>query len=160
MHAALPGSDGNPTTADMVRAIAPDGAIVFSMGTMELGFALDTFGGHTVNPQVVAFVDAALADLTRPAEPALVSFRRGRHRLLVTARPSAPDPRISRISVTPIGGGAACVNALRTVCRLPLRRYAVSYAAVAVDAWGRSAPLIATVLPDRWTTVEKVIRPG
>ena len=37
------------------------------MGTMELAWALDDLDGHSSNPQVVAFVKAALRDLTRPA---------------------------------------------------------------------------------------------
>lgn len=159
MHAALPGSDGNPTTADMVRAISPSGAITFAMGTMELGWALDSFGGHTVNPQVVAFVDAALDDLTRPAEPAEVTFRHGGRRLLVSARLLSHDPRILRISVFPLHGGPGCLDALRTVCRLPIPRHVTRYAAVAVDRWGESAPLIAAVAPGRPSAVETSAKP-
>lgn len=66
MTATLRGSDGVTHSADMVRATAPSGGRVFAMGTMELAWALDDLGGRSPNPQVVAFVTAALRDLTRP----------------------------------------------------------------------------------------------
>jgi hypothetical protein len=67
MTALNTGSDGVPRSADMVRATAPSGGRVFAMGTMELAWALDDLDGRSPNPQVVAFVKAALRDLTRPA---------------------------------------------------------------------------------------------
>jgi hypothetical protein len=67
MTARLPGSDGVFHSADMVRATARSGGRVFAMGTMELAWALDDLVGRSPNPQVVAFVKAALRDLTRPA---------------------------------------------------------------------------------------------
>jgi hypothetical protein len=51
----------------MVRATAPSGGRVFAMGTMELAWALDDPDGRAPEPQVVAFVKAAIRDLTRPA---------------------------------------------------------------------------------------------
>jgi hypothetical protein len=66
MTARIRGSDGVTRSADMVRATAPSGARVFAMGTMELAWALDGLDGHSPNPRVAAFVDAALRDLTRP----------------------------------------------------------------------------------------------
>jgi hypothetical protein len=66
MTTLLPGSDGVTQSADMVRATAPSGGRVFAMGTMELAWALDGLDGRSPNPQVVAFVKAALRDLTRP----------------------------------------------------------------------------------------------
>jgi hypothetical protein len=65
MTALIPGSNGVTHSADMVRATAPSGGRVFAMGTMELAWALDDLGGRSPNPQVVAFVKAALRDLTR-----------------------------------------------------------------------------------------------
>lgn len=157
MHAALRGSDGNPTSADMVRAVAPSGSITFALGTMELGWALDTFGGNTVNPQVVAFVEAALDDLTRPAAPAVVTFRRGGRRLLVRAQLSSLDPRIIRVGVVSLDGGPGCLDALHALCRLPLPHHLTRYAAFAVDAWGESAPLVAAVPRAGSVTVERVV---
>jgi hypothetical protein len=67
MTALIPGPDGVSRRADMVRATAPSGGRVFAMGTMELAWALDDLDRRSPNPQVVAFVRAALHDLTRPA---------------------------------------------------------------------------------------------
>jgi hypothetical protein len=69
MTTTLPGSDGVRHRVDMVVATAPSGGRVFAMGTMELAWALDGLGGHFPNPQVAAFVKAALRDLTRPLSP-------------------------------------------------------------------------------------------
>jgi hypothetical protein len=68
MTALIPGSNGVSHSADMVRATARSGGgRVFAMGTMELAWALGDLDGRARNPQVVAFVKAALRDLTRPA---------------------------------------------------------------------------------------------
>jgi len=67
MTTRIAGSDGVTHSADMVRATAPSGGLVFAMGTMQLAWALDDLGGRSPDPRVVAFVKAALRDLTRPA---------------------------------------------------------------------------------------------
>ena len=145
MTALIPGSDGVPRSADMVRATAPSGGRVFAMGTMELAWALDDLDGRSPDPQVVAFVEAALRDLTRPAPPAALIIRHRAAGLIVSARLSAPDPRIVRVSVRPVTGGRGCADSLRSVCRLPLPRHPTRYAAVAIDQWGASQPLTVTV---------------
>jgi hypothetical protein len=99
MTALLRGSDGVLRTADLVRATAPSGGRVFAMGTMELAWALDDLDGRTPNPQVVAFVKAALHDLTRPAPPAALIIRHRATGLIVSARLHASDPRILRVIV-------------------------------------------------------------
>ena len=66
----IAGSDGVTHSADMVRATAYSGGRVFAMGTMELAWALDGPDGRSPNPELVAFVEAGLRDLTRPAPPA------------------------------------------------------------------------------------------
>jgi hypothetical protein len=86
MTTRLAGSDGVRRSADMVRATAPSGGRVFAMGTMELAWALDDLDGHSANPQVVAFVKAALRDLTRPAPPAALIFRHRGTGLMVSRR--------------------------------------------------------------------------
>jgi hypothetical protein len=145
MTALIPGSDGVPRSADMVRATAPSGGRVFAMGTLELAWALDDLDGRSPNPQVVAFVEAALRDLTRPAPPAALIIRHRATGLIVSARLSAPDPRIVRVIVRPVRGGRGCADTLRSVCRLPLPRRTTRYAAVAIDQWGASQPLTVTV---------------
>jgi hypothetical protein len=147
MTALLPGSDGVRHSADMVRATAPSGGRVFAMGTMELASALDDLDGRFPDPQVVAFVKAALHDLTRPAAPAALIIRRRATGLTVSARLRAPDPRILRVIVRPMSGGRGCSDSLRSVCRLPLPRRTTRYTAVAIDQWGASQPLTVTVQP-------------
>jgi hypothetical protein len=144
MTALIPGSDGVSHSADMVRATAPSGGRVFAMGTMELAWALDDLDGRSANPQVVALVEAALRDLTRPAPPAALRIRHGATGLIVSARLSAPDPRIVRVIVRPVRGGRGCADSLRSVCRLPLPRRTTRYAAIAIDRWGASQPLTVT----------------
>lgn len=165
MHAMARGADGVPRAADMVRATAPSGAVVFALGTMELGRALDDFAGRTPDPRVRALITAALSDLERPAPPARLVIRRAgpplvirrvrppfpvrraRPQLLISARLHSPDPRVARVEVDPVGGGPGCADALHSVCRLPAPERPVSYAAVAIDSWGRSHPLLVTVRP-------------
>jgi hypothetical protein len=118
------------------------------MGTMELAWALDDMTGRPPNLQVVAFVKAALRDLTRPAPAAAVTIRHGATELVVTARLRAADPRILRVIVRPSSGGRGCADSLWSVCRLPIPRCATRFAAVAIDPWGASQPLIVTVQPD------------
>jgi hypothetical protein len=131
----------------MVRATAPSGGRVFAMGTMELAWALDGLDGRSPGPRVVAFVEAVLRDLTRPAPPAALMIRHRATGLIVSARLSAPDPRIVRVIVRPMRDGRACADSLRSVCRLPLPRRTTRYAAVAIDRWGASQPLTVTVQP-------------
>ncbi|HEV3127489.1 MAG TPA: N,N-dimethylformamidase beta subunit family domain-containing protein [Solirubrobacteraceae bacterium] len=143
MHAVHAGSDGVDRSADMVRATSPSGSRAFAMGTMELGWVLDSgLGLGTPNARVQAFVKAALADLTRPAPPARLIARRSGGRLLVFARLRAADPRILRVSVRRLGAAGGCADALRSTCRLPIPAGRASYAGVAVDRWGRSQPLV------------------
>jgi hypothetical protein len=147
MTTLIPASDGIPRSADMVRATAPSGGRVFAMGTMELAWALDDLDRRSPNPQVVAFVKAALRDLTRPAPPAALIIRHRATGLIVSARLRAPDPRILRVIVRPVTAGGGCADSLRSVCRLPFARRTTRYAAVAIDQWGASQPLTVTVQP-------------
>jgi hypothetical protein len=115
MTALLPGSNGARHSADMIRATAPSGGRVFAMGTMELAWALDGLDGRSPSPQVAAFVSAALRDLTRPAPPAALIIRHSATGLIVSALLRAPDPRILRVIVRPVGGGRGCADSLRSV---------------------------------------------
>src|SRR6185437_3644575 len=140
MTARLPGVNGVTHSADLVRATAPSGGRVFAMGTMELAWVLDDRDGRAPNRQAVAFADAAVRDLTRPAAPAALRIRRSAKGLIISARLRARDPRIVRVSVRPVGGGRGCADSLRSVCRLPLPHHSTRYAAVAIDQWGASPP--------------------
>jgi hypothetical protein len=147
MTALLPGSNGVSHSADMIRATAPSGGRVFAMGTMELAWALGDLDRRSRNAHVVAFVTTALRDLTRPAPPAALMIRHSGTGLIVSARLRAPDPRILRVIVRALNGGRGCADGLRPVCRLPLPRRTIRYAAVAIDQWGLSQPLTVTVQP-------------
>jgi hypothetical protein len=149
MTALLPGSNGVSHSADMIRATAPSGGRVFAMGTMELAWALGDLDGRSRNAHVVAFVTTALRDLTRPAPPAALMIRHSGTGLIVSARLRAPDPRILRVIVRALNGGRGCADGLRPVCRLPLPRRTIRYAAVAIDQWGLSQPLTVTVQPGK-----------
>jgi hypothetical protein len=146
MTARIRGSNGVSRSADLVRATAPSGGRVLAMGTMELGWALGGLDGRTPNAHVVAFVRAALRDLTRPAPPAALRIRRRANGMIVSARLRAPDPRIVRVSVRPLRGGRGCADSLRSACRLPLPGRTTRYVAVAIDRWGASQPLTVAVL--------------
>jgi N,N-dimethylformamidase beta subunit-like protein len=155
MTTRITGADGVTHSADLVRATAPSGGRVLAMGTMELAWALDDLNGGSPNPKVVAFVKAALRGLTRPAPPSVLIVRPRAAGLIVSARLRAPDPRILRVVVRPVGGGGECADSLRSVCRLPLPRRPTCYGAVAVDQWGTSAPLNVTVWPGRHPRVRR-----
>ena len=67
--------EGTPGNADAVRYVAPSGARVFSTGSLQFAWGLDTFmtngRGHTdpPDPRLQQFMRNALADLTQPALP-------------------------------------------------------------------------------------------
>lgn len=149
--APIPGPGGDavapPVSADMVRATAPSGGQVWAMGTMQLAWgALDDFDGDTPNPQIEAFVRAALRDLLRPAPPARLIVRRTRAGLLVSARLRSADPRIERVRVRPLDGAPGCSDGLHHRCLLRTPRRAARYQAVAIDPWGQSLPLLTAPL--------------
>jgi hypothetical protein len=96
---------------------------------------------------VQALVRAALDDLTRPAPPKRVIISYSQGELLASARLAAADPRVLRVSLRPAGPGLGCPDALHAACRLPRPRRPTSYAAVAVDQWRASRPLIVRIRP-------------
>jgi hypothetical protein len=138
-------SDDVTGGADMVRATAASGGRVFAMGTMELAWALDGLDGRSAKPQVVAFVETALRDLTRPAPPAALIIRHRARGLTVSARLSAPDRRILRVTVRPVGAAAGARTASGRCADYRSRDATPGYAAVAIDQWGASQPLTVTV---------------
>jgi hypothetical protein len=61
------GSNGKPTSADVVRYVAPSGARVFSSGSLQFVWGLDNYYGHPDAPpnrRLQRFMRNALADLT------------------------------------------------------------------------------------------------
>ncbi len=62
-----PGPDGKPTSAEVVRYVAPSGARVFSSGSLQFIWGLDNYYGHSdapPNARLQRFMRNALADLT------------------------------------------------------------------------------------------------
>jgi hypothetical protein len=141
--------EGSPTSADAVRYTAPSGARVFSSGSMQFAWGLDSFPPYStgvpnpVLPGVQQFMRNALDDLGRPAPPRSVAARLANGRLVFTVDPG-PDTRIQGTTVSFQG---------RVVCRLPgpcsipappgHRSY--DYSAVNADEWAQSAPLTGRV---------------
>jgi hypothetical protein len=139
--------------AEAVRYAAPSGARVFSAGSYELAWALDSYrvngdGTETpVDPRVQQFVRNVLADLQTPAAPASVSARRLKSSTLVSV--AHPDPRVAVLVFRHAGAGAFSTGdtGVRQVCRTTaatcldrtrLRPGLYRYAAVLVDAWATS----------------------
>jgi hypothetical protein len=143
--------------ADAVRYTAASGARVFASGSHTFAWGLDDDPANPDETHGLAdlrlqrFMRNALADLTRPAPPSSIdvrSLRRGVRVRFVRA----PDPRVRRVLVfrhagvapfNPSSRGARLVCSSRgSICRDRAPQGVYRYAAVAVDPWGRSAPLL------------------
>jgi hypothetical protein len=150
--------EGAPQNADAVKYTAPSGARVFSGGAQQLSWALDTFDlgrhGRTLPPdsRLQQFMRNVLADLTRPAPPVALHVVVRRRTATIRVR-RHDDPRVRWVDVVRHGGGAAFASGdpgVVRVCRTTgppcvlrrLRPGAYRFAAVAVDGWGGSVPLL------------------
>jgi hypothetical protein len=151
--------EGPPANADAVGYVAPSGARVFAAGSLQFSWGLDDFGltsmGHAqpADPRLQQFVRNMLADMTRPAAPLALEARlRRRRRVRVVVR-TAPDPRVQAVLVLRHAGPDPFSPAdpgVETVCRIVTGtcldrlpgRGTFRYAAVAVDEWGTSAPVL------------------
>jgi hypothetical protein len=145
--------------ADAVRYTAASGARVFASGSHTFAWALDddpadpdqTHG--LADPRLQRFMRNALADLTSPAPPSSIDARPFRQGVRVRFV-RAIDPRVRRVLVFRHGGvapfgpssrGARLVCSSRgSVCRDAPPQGIYRYAAVAVDRWGRSAPMLSS----------------
>ena len=150
--------DGASGPADAVRYTAPSGARVFSAGSLQFSWALDTFGvdsfGHAQgpDPRVQQFTRNALTDLLQPAQPASVTATfRQRPRVWISLVAHA-DPRVRAYAIfrhagphafDPSGWGVRRVcMAASAGCSDSVRRPGVyRYAAETVDAWNASQPV-------------------
>jgi hypothetical protein len=151
--------EGPPQNADAVRYTAPSGARVFASGAQQFSWGLDTFDtrrfGHSTpaDPRLQQFMRNALDDLLRPASPQRYRLRVGHHSVHIHYAPPQ-DPRIRGILVFRHDGSSAFSPGEPEVVRVcfstdgrcrdtvPLNGRTVRYAAVAVDEWGESAPLV------------------
>jgi len=143
--------------AEALRYTASSGARVFSAGSYEFQWALDSYrvngdgAGTPVDSRVQQFMRNALADLQRPAPPARVATRRLKRSTSVTVTWS--DPRIAGALVYRRRGSAAfrpgdpgvrqvCTRVRACLDRARLAPGTYRYAAVVVDGWGESEPAL------------------
>lgn len=150
--------EGAPQNADAVKFAAPSGARVFAGGAQQLSWSLDTFNlgvhGRTLPPdaRLQRFMLNAIRDLTTPAPPAGLTVSVRRRTAIIRVRPH-DDPRIQRYEVYRYSGGGAfpsdgrgIVRVCRTTgraCTLRrLRPGTYRFAAIAVDAWSPSVPVL------------------
>ncbi len=152
--------DGN---ADATRYTAPSGARVFSTGSHQFSWGLDDLSadpeeGHGLEDvRLQAFMRNALTDLQRPAPPTLVlAQQRGRNVQVDVTR--NPDPRVNTVVVMRLDpsrhhGTRSTTTVLSSTStgtstdRNP-RKEQLSYAAVTIDQWGRSKPILSA--PMSW----------
>jgi hypothetical protein len=148
--------EGEPQNADAIRYTAPSGARVFATGAQQWSWALDTFDltvhGRTLppDPRLQQFTRNALADLTRPAPPPAIEVRMRRRNVNIVVTPSS-DARVTGYDVFRLddstepatGDGTLICRVTAEPCRQRrLRPGSYRFAAVAVDQWGVSAPVV------------------
>jgi hypothetical protein len=134
------------------------GARVFGSGSLELAWALDSYGGHLPSQRVQVLMENAVDDLTRPAPPRPVEVTVGHAGVAVRAHPRR-DPRVRAIALyvhpgrgafDPAEPGSELVCSRPSgTCRDRLRAGPVRYAAIAIDRWGRSEPWFSAVVRHR-----------
>jgi len=143
--------------ADAVRYTAGSGARVFASGSHTFAWGLDDDPANPDETHGLAdlrlqrFMGNALADLLQPAPPRTLDVRpaRGGVRLRVT-RFADPRVRLVRLfrhagvaAFGPSSRGASLACATATgVCRDRPRPGLYRYAAVTVDRWGSSSPVL------------------
>ena len=150
---------GAPADADSVRYTAASGARVFSAGSMQFGWGLDTWLPptrgllYTAIPGLQQFTRNLLTDFVRPAAPLGLIGAPGGTGVVLHVPPSG-DPRVQAVEISRAG---------RLVCRtagglcsdpnLP-GHLIYQYDLVAVDEWGRSEPShLSIAVPNRNPTV-------
>ena len=146
--------DRDLTRAEAVRYTAQSGARIFSTGSLEFGWALDSYRVNgdgiesPVDPGVQQFTRTMLADLQLPARPTRVMALRLQRstRVFVTGN----DPRLTGIVVLrhrgagafdPDAAGVVRVCQRRSLSCLDTARLQPGlyrYAAAVFDRWGRS----------------------
>jgi hypothetical protein len=158
---AFDGSSVGKPPADAVRYVASSGAEVFATGSHQFSWGLDS-DPYTppglADPGLQQFMRNALADLTRPAAPFHIRVARSATAFRLSVTRNA-DPRVKDVVVyehagralfDPDGSGAGAA----LVCKTRQTTCTVSapgggsyrFAAVAVDAWGRSRPTFSGVV--------------
>jgi hypothetical protein len=143
------GTPQNPP-ADAVRWTASSGARVFAAGAQRFSWGLDAYRSNLdaaqasvpVDPRLQRFTENVLNDLSRPAPPVSLSFRR-RGRSLVVLAGHPVDPRATAFVAAAWDGRRWHHLCRGTVsCSAPLPRFSTAklrVGAVEVDRWGRSS---------------------
>ena len=140
-----------PPDAAAVRYTAPEGARVFSAGSLQFSWGLDDWNapGHA-DPRLQRFMANALDDLQRPAPPIALTAKRARGGVRVDVTLQR-DPRVAGarifahtsgnpfVPVRPVGTCKARATACLLRLKLAGGRY--RFAAETFDRWGASAPL-------------------
>jgi hypothetical protein len=152
--------------ADAVRYTAASGARVFASGSHTFAWGLDDFAGNPdethglVNPGLQRFARNAFDDLTRSAPPTVIDTHPVAGGVLVSVD-RLPDTRVVRMLVLRHPGAASFgPGSRRTViacsgrrthvfCRDRTRPGTYRYAAVAVDRWRSSFPLLSPPVRSR-----------
>jgi N,N-dimethylformamidase beta subunit-like, C-terminal/PKD domain len=155
---------GAPGNADAVRYVAPSGARVFSAGSLQFAWALDTWLSPTRSapyqaiPGVQQFMRNALSDLVRPAAPLRFEGTSSGTGVTLTID-RGPDPRL-RSTVVSRGGVMICEGLIATCTDSNVRAHQTyTYAAVNADEWGHSVPATTSVTTANNAPVVKLTGP-
>jgi hypothetical protein len=143
--------------ADAVRYTAPSGARVFASGSHTFAWGLDDYAANPdethglANPHLERFMQNALADLTRPAPPTTLTVTRLGTRVALHTDHAA-DPRVRATLIIRHRGLRAFTNAsshVKLICTTPAHTCidrpppgTYRYAAITLDQWGNSLPLL------------------
>jgi hypothetical protein len=149
--------EGEPADADAVRYTATSGARVFAGGAQQLSWTLDTFNltrfGRTLpaDSRMQQFMRNVLTDLGRPAKPTSLAVTVQGRMVTLKVRGHA-DARIKFHSFKHVGAGPfglddpgvtpLCKNKTGNCVIRNVAPGTYRYAAVTVDEWARSAPIV------------------
>jgi hypothetical protein len=127
-----------------LRYLATSGARVFSTGSHDFAIGLEP-GGALEDPRLERFMRNALGDLERPAPPSSLTVQALGDGVALTAVP-ALDAR-THLSIVRIAHGrrvpVRCPNGR---CVDHPRRGRWRYAALTIDRWGASVPLVSKLV--------------
>jgi len=143
-------NDTTQVTANAVRYTFASGARVFSAGSLQFSWGLDSWGtpASVVDPRLQQFMRNALTDLTHPAPPAEVASSLDGPSVVIQAT-LLPDPRVNSLEITreeitnsgvPVGKGVRKLCALSSPCiDNPPGHLRYVYSVSAADRWAVSA---------------------
>jgi hypothetical protein len=149
--------DGEPADADALKYTATSGARIFAGGAQQLSWALDTFNltrfGRTLpaDTRMQQFMRNLLTDVGRPAKPTSLTVTVQGRMVTLKVRGHA-DARIKFQTFKHIGAGSfglddpgvtpLCKNKTGNCIIRNVAPGTYRYAAVTVDEWARSVPIV------------------